>query len=99
MGDMLKEVFKYADDDNSGGLTLKEFMQLSENMFDPIMSQIMKDVFDQADQDGFLVKKDGILTLEEFTDFNMKSGGKLDDAAFRKQASAWLELAKARVIV
>uniref|UniRef100_A0A7S1KYN9 EF-hand domain-containing protein n=1 Tax=Alexandrium catenella TaxID=2925 RepID=A0A7S1KYN9_ALECA len=94
--DMMKEVFKYTDDDKSGGISLKEYKQLGQKLDDPATNAIMADVFDQADKAGWFSQKDGVLTLEEFTEFNLASGKSLDDAAFRKQASMWLQLAKAR---
>merc|ERR1719401_1731774 len=93
--DMLKEVFKYADDDKSGALSIAEYKQLAKDMSDKKTTEmaVFEMVFEMAD-----TKADGKLTLQEFTEFNLESGKGLDDAKFREQALQWLQLAKLRIV-
>ena len=44
------------------------------------------------------MNKDGKLSGAEFVVFNMEGGSHLNDAAFKKQCDAWLDLAKARKV-
>merc|ERR1719367_1693359 len=91
-------VFDMADRDQSGGLTLAEFGQLTEKSDNEEVKATMKKVFEMADKQeggwlGIGAKKDQKLSKQEFVEFNVKNGGD-DDEKFKMRAKLQYILAK-----
>jgi len=92
---LLKEVFKYCDDDENGFLSISEYKQLAADESSESQA-VMEVMFKLVDAVGVA---DGKVTLDEFVKFNLDSGAALTDADFCKQAESWRVLAKSRVVL
>jgi len=95
---MLKEIFKTADADDTGYLSLAEFQKLHEKHSDPKSKEIMTNVFHMADKDGWLTRADGKLSEAEFVEFNIKMASEesppASDQVFRRRCIMYMTLAK-----
>jgi len=87
---LLRRVFKFADVDGDGGLSMDEFKALAASQSTAALS-MQEAVFNMLDAD-----QNAQLSVEEFVEFNLQHGAELSDVDFSQQANAWLYLAKNR---